>query len=186
MHRLLLAVVVLCAPAWSAAQDGSYRINPGDVLAVSVWGEENLNRQVLVLPDGTMTFPLAGQLQADQKTTTELEREIASRLARYVPDPVVTVAVQNAAGNKIYVVGEVNRPGEFPITRPLDVMQALSLAGGLTAFAGQNGIRVLRREADRQIALPFRYGDVKDGENLESNILLRSGDVIVVPGTSLF
>jgi polysaccharide export outer membrane protein len=101
---------------------------------------------------------------------------------------VVTVAVANAAGNKIYVLGEVNQPGEYPITRPLDVMQALTLAGGLTAYASQNKIKVLRREGtdEEQVVYPFRYGDVKDGDSMETNIRLRAGDVIIVPGTTLF
>jgi polysaccharide export outer membrane protein len=181
---LLFGIVGLPA----AAQDGSsdYRVNPGDALSVSVFGEENLERQVLVLPDGTISFPLAGQVPAAGQTTGEIERALAQRLERYVPDAAVTVAVQNAAGNKIYVLGEVNRPGEYQITRPLDVMQALSLAGGLTAFASQNGIQILRREGEEQVAQNFRYGDVKEGRNLGTNVRLQSGDVIVVPGTSLF
>jgi polysaccharide biosynthesis/export protein len=142
---------------------------------------------VLVLPDGTMSFPLAGQMEAQGRTTQELEAIITQRLARYIPDAVVTVAVFNAAGNRFYVVGEVNRPGEFQITRPIDVMQALSLAGGLTAFASQNSIRILRREdGGEQVVHPFRYRDVRDGERLETNIQLQAGDVIVVPGTTLF
>jgi polysaccharide export outer membrane protein len=186
MRRLTLALLVFCLPLLAVAQEPAYRINPGDVLGVSVWGEEKLDQQVLVLPDGTISFPLAGQFDAAGRTTTELESAIANRLERFVPNAVVTVAVQNAAGNMVYVLGEVNRPGQYQLARPLDVMQALSLAGGLTAFASQNNIKVLRREGDRQTALPFRYGDVKEGEGLESNIRLRSGDVVVVPGTTLF
>ena len=190
MTRALLALLLFALAALpAAAQDAAssdYRVNPGDALSVSVFGEENLERQVLVLPDGTISFPLAGQVQAAGRTTGELERAIAQRLERFVPDAAVTVAVQNAAGNKIYVLGEVNRPGEYQITRPLDVMQALSLAGGLTAFASQNGIQILRRQGEEQTAHTFRYGDVKEGRNLETNVRLQSGDVIVVPGTSLF
>jgi polysaccharide export outer membrane protein len=186
MHRLILALVITVLPTFAAAQEQPYRINPGDVLGVSVWGEENLDQQVLVLPDGTISFPLAGQIEAVGRTTNELGATIANRLDRFVPNAVVTVAVQNAAGNMVYVLGEVNRPGQYQLARPLDVMQALSLAGGLTAFASQNKIKVLRREGDQQVALPFRYGDVKQGESLDTNIRLRSGDVVVVPGTTLF
>lgn len=182
---LLLGIVGLPAVAQESATS-DYRVNPGDALSVSVFGEENLERQVLVLPDGTISFPLAGQVPAAGQTTGEIERALAQRLERYVPDAAVTVAVQNAAGNKIYVLGEVNRPGEYQITRPLDVMQALSLAGGLTAYASQNGIQILRRQGEEQVAQNFRYGDVKEGRNLATNIRLQSGDVIVVPGTSLF
>jgi polysaccharide export outer membrane protein len=189
MHRIAIAIVVCGIPALAwAQQEAAYQVNPGDVLDVSVWGEENLQRQVLVLPDGMITFPLAGELEAAGRTTRELEATIAEQLERYIPDALVTVAVANAAGNKIYVLGEVNRPGEFPITRPLDVMQALTLAGGLTAYASQNKIKVLRREGtdEEQVVYPFRYGDVKDGDSMETNIRLRAGDVIIVPGTTLF
>jgi polysaccharide biosynthesis/export protein len=187
MRRLIVSLlVVFCLPTLAAAQEGAYQINAGDVLDVSVWGEEDLTRQVLVLPDGTMTVPLAGQMQAEGRTTAELEEEMRQRLARYVPNALVTIGVYNAAGNRFYVTGEVNRPGEYQITRPIDVMQALSLAGGLTAFASQNNIRILRRDGDEQVALPFRYRDVRSGNRLETNIHLQAGDVIVVPGTTLF
>jgi polysaccharide export outer membrane protein len=190
-------VLVLCLVPWlgaaqeagpEASSEGAYRINAGDVLDVSVWGEEDLDRQVLVLPDGMISFPLAGELEAAGRTTREVEATIADRLDRFIPDALVTVAVANAAGNKIYVLGEVNQPGEYPITRPLDVMQALTLAGGLTAYASQNKIKVLRREGtdEEQVVYPFRYGDVKDGDSMETNIRLRAGDVIIVPGTTLF
>lgn len=187
MQRTFVVLILSLVP-WLelAAQEGPYQINPGDVLAVSVWGEENLQHQVLVLPDGRISFPLAGELSAAGHTTRELEVMLAERLERYIPDALVTVAVADAAGNKIYVLGEVNRPGEFRITRPLDVLQALTLAGGLTAYASQNKIKILRREGEEQIVLPLRYGDVRQGESLETNIRLRAGDVIIVPGTTLF
>jgi polysaccharide biosynthesis/export protein len=187
MRRLIVILLVaFCLPAPAFAQQSAYQVNAGDVLDVSVWGEEDLSRQVLVLPDGTMTVPLAGQMQAEGRTTVELEEELRQRLARFVPNAVVTIGVANAAGNRFYVTGEVNRPGEFQITRPIDVMQGLSLAGGLTAFASQNNIRILRREGEEQVALPFRYRDVRSGRNLDTNIQLQAGDVIVVPGTTLF
>ena len=194
MQRVMMTLVLCLAPWLGLAQEpgspapseGAYRINPGDVLDVSVWGEEDLQRQVLVLPDGMITFPLVGEFEAAGRSTREVEQAIAGRLDRFIPDAVVTVAVANAAGNQIYVLGEVNRPGQLPITRPLDVMQALSLAGGLTAYASQNKIKVLRREGEEQVIHPFRYGDVKDGDSLETNIRLQAGDVIIVPGTTLF
>jgi polysaccharide biosynthesis/export protein len=187
MYRLVLTLlVVLGLPSLALAQDGAYRVNAGDLLDVSVWGEEDLSREVLVLPDGTMTIPLAGQMKAEGRTTTELEEELRQRLARYIPDAVITIGVANASGNRFYVVGEVNRPGEFQITRPIDVMQALSIAGGLTAYASQNNITILRRQGGQQVALSFRYRDVRSGNQLETNIQLQAGDVIVVPDSSLF
>lgn len=159
----------------------SYQVLPGDVLHVSVWKEEGLDQEVLVRPDGGFSFPLAGDVNAAGRTVEELRAEITDRLARFIPGLVVTVAVRQINGNKIYVLGQVNTPGEFVMNPRLDVMQALSVAGGTTAFASTNDIFVLRREDGRQVALPFQFNDVVRGRNLEQNIQLESGDVVVVP-----
>lgn len=158
-----------------------YEIQPGDLLHISVWKEEGLDQEVLVRPDGGLSFPLAGDLNAVSKTVEELRREITDRLARFIPNLVVTVAVRQINGNKIYVIGQVNRPGEFVMNPRVDVMQALSIAGGMTAFASANDVFVLRRRDGRQVALPFRFQDVVRGRNLDQNIVLESGDVVVVP-----
>ena len=159
----------------------TYRVQPGDVLFVSVWKETDLQLQVLVRPDGGLSFPLAGDVSASGLTVEALGEEIAKRLRKYIPVAVVTVAVKELGGNRIYVIGKVNRPGEYPFSRPLDVMQALSLAGGATPFASLNDVRVLRRENGRQTSIPFHYGDVERGRNLEQNIELETGVTVVVP-----
>jgi polysaccharide export outer membrane protein len=165
------------------ATEASYRINPGDLLAIFVWNEENLNQEVLVRPDGFINFPLAGEIDATGSTPGELENKLAEALGKYLKDkPTVTASVRQLNGNKIYVIGKVQRPGEYPINRPIDVMQALALGGGLNTYAAENSIKVLRRDAaGKQTAIPFEYGEVKDGDDLETNILLRAGDVVVVP-----
>ena len=106
---------------------------------------------------------------------------LEQRIRKLEPDAVVTVVVKTASGNRVYVIGKVNRPGEFPLIGPIDVMQALSLAGGATPFADTNGIRILRRDGKRQSSIAFRYNDVERGRKLEQNILLQSGDTVVVP-----
>ena len=159
----------------------AYRLQPGDVVTVSVWKEEDLQREVLVRPDGALSFPLAGDLNVNGRTVEELRIDLVERLKRFVPDPVVTVAVKSIGGNRVYVIGKVARPGEFPFSSPIDVMQALSLAGGATPFAQINDIVILRRDNTGQRALPFRYGDVERGRNLQQNFLLKSGDTVVVP-----
>ncbi|MGJ0490816.1 MULTISPECIES: polysaccharide biosynthesis/export family protein [Methylobacter] len=165
-----------------ALANDNYRLNPGDKLEITVWEEEKLKQNVVVLPDGTVSFPLVGHVAAAGKTTEELVSLLRERLRKFIPDSEVNVRLLAAAGNMIYVTGEVAHPGAFVMTRPTDVMQALSMAGGLTEFAKKNSIIVLRREADGQAkSFPFEYGDVEDGENIESNILLQSGDTIVAP-----
>ena len=125
---------------------------------------------------------LAGRVTAAGKTTEELTSLLRERLSKFIPDAEINVRLLSAEGNMIYVTGEVAHPGAFVMKRPTNVMQALSMAGGLTAFAKKNSIIVLRNQTDgRSKSLPFEYGDVEDGENIESNILLQTGDTIVVP-----
>lgn len=158
-----------------------YEVQPSDVLQVSVWREPELTQQVLVRPDGAFSFPLAGDISAVGKTVEELRLELIERLGRYIPDLVVTVTVLEIRGNKIYVIGQVNQPGEFIVNPRVDVMQALSLAGGTTPFASPSEIFVLRRDNGQQRRLPFNFDAVLRGRDLEQNVLLRTGDVVVVP-----
>ena len=158
-----------------------YRLHAGDVLQVTVWKETDLQADVLIRPDGGMSFPLAGEIHAAGQTVEELTKTLETRIRKYVPDAVLTVSVKSIVGNQVFVIGKVNKPGEFPLNGPLDVMQALSLAGGATPFANTNGIRILRRSADHQTAIQFHYGAVEHGRKLDQNILLQSGDTVVVP-----
>ena len=158
-----------------------YLIQPGDVLEVSVWREEYLERQVSVQPDGMISFPLVGVLRAAGHDVQQLQQEVAERLSQYIPDPVVTVSIKDIRGNRIYVIGQVQRPGHFVMNPTIDVVQALALAGGTTPFASLNDIKILRRSGDRMTSIEFRYGDVEKGRNLQQNIILQSGDVIIVP-----
>ena len=166
---------------------GSYRLNPGDVIEISVWKEPELQREVLLLPDGNIAFPLVGTVQAAGRTPDEIQAEVEERLTRFFPEPVVTVSILRVAGNKLYVTGQVNQPGQFTVDQPVDVLQAIALAGGLTAFADEDDIYVLRRDQDgSQSAIAFDYDDVTDGSDLSSNIVLQQGDVVVVPTAGLF
>jgi len=168
-----------------AAEDSKpvdhYEIQPGDVLGVSVWKEEDLIQEVIVRPDGQITFPLVGEAKAAGNSIENLRLLISERLKKYIPDPVVTVSVRQLAGNTIYVLGKVNRPGVFPIVRNVDVMQALSLAGGTSTYAALNDIKILRRENGQLRALSFKYAEVEKGKRLEQNVVLQAGDVVVVP-----
>ena len=184
---LLAAIVVLFASA-ATAQDAasrgpseSYLIQPGDLLEISVWREEYLEREVAVQPDGKISFPLAGVVQAAGGTVDEVQVKVSQRLAQFFPDPVVTVSIKEIRGNTIYILGQVQRPGQFIMNPIIDVMQALALAGGTTPFAELNDIKILRRTGNRQSLIEFRYADIARGRNLQQNIILQSGDVIIVP-----
>ncbi len=187
-----LAIGATSAIAQETATESGYRINGGDLLHISVYGEENLNQDVAVQPDGGIAFPLVGNLDARGLTLKELQGKIATSLrdSQYFPnltDNEVTVSMVKATGNSVSVVGQVNQPGTFAFDTQLDVMQALSLAGGLTPFASKSKIKILRRDdAGKQAAIPFDYSEVEDGEQLEKNIVLRGGDVVVVPQAGLF
>jgi polysaccharide biosynthesis/export protein len=163
-----------------------YRLNPGDVLRVSVWREEGLERELLVQPDGTISFPLAGQVEAVGRTAGELEADLAAQLERFIPGPVVTVELIEARGNLVYVMGEVNSPGAFQLGRPTTVMQVLSQAGGFTPFAGRGRIKIIRTANGEKTTIPFNYKDVARGRDGSENIVLKAGDVVVVPGGALF
>ncbi len=158
-----------------------YTVRPADILEISVWKDENLQREVLVRPDGGISFPLVGDIKAQGKSVEEIRLEVARRLKRYIPNPVVTVVVKEILGNRVYVIGKVNEPGEFVVGRYVDVMQALSMAGGTATFASVNDIKILRRVGNKQTAIPFRYSDIEKGRKLEQNIILQDGDVVVVP-----
>jgi len=181
----LSALLALQAIAPVFAQDADterYAVQPGDTLEVSVWREEDLHRDVLVRPDGLFSFPLVGDIDANNKTVSQLTGEVAQRLQRFISDPVVTVTVKSIDGNKIYLLGQVNTPGAFVVNPRVDVMQALSLAGGTTPFASLNDIVIVRRNLDgSQRAMKFKYKDVERGRDLEQNILLESGDIVIVP-----
>ena len=174
---ILLLAVLLCA---GPAAGETYKLQPGDILEVSVWKEPDLERDVLVTPDGTIAFPLVGGVDASKMSVEQLSREIASKLEKYIPDPVVTVSLKQMLGNRIYVLGKVNKPGEFVINRNVDVLQALSMAGGFNPFADSDDIQVLRRQDGKQTSMPFSYSAVEKGDLAQNRILL-PGDVILVP-----
>lgn len=176
------AVAAPPAPSTGPVADAQYTVKPGDMLQVSVWKEPDLQGPVLVRPDGMFSFPLAGQMDARNKTVSELQQELTTKLKKFISDPVVTVSIQEIKGNKVYVIGQVQKPGDFVVNPRVDVMQALSMAGGTTPFAALGDIMILRRnDVGQQQALPFKYTDVVRGRNLQQNIMLQAGDVVVVP-----
>jgi polysaccharide biosynthesis/export protein len=182
--RLLLlgsAAYFGCIASLHAQATAGYTVKPGDTLEISVWKEPDLQRTVLVRPDGQFSFPLVGEVDARNKTVAELNKTVSDRLTKYISDAVVTISVQEIKGNKIFVLGQVNKPGEFIVNPSVNIMQALSMAGGMTPFAATNDIIVLRGQGAQQKGMAFRYNDVVRGRSLDTNIELLSGDIVVVP-----
>ncbi len=168
------------------ASDSDYTVRAGDVLQITVWREENLDREVIVLPDGTIDFPLIGSFNAQGLTPAQLQSTIKAKLHSLIPGASVAVLVKATLGHTVSVIGQVQKPGEIIMGHKLTVMQALSQAGGLTPYASEGRIIVLRTVDGKQTSIEFPYDDIVSGDNLEKNFVLNPGDVIVVPTASLF
>jgi polysaccharide export outer membrane protein len=174
-----------CASGLTASDipvtDQAYLLGPEDVLKISVWKDEHLTQETVVRPDGMITFPLIGEVPAAGRTVEDVRNDIAKRLVKFIPTPNVTVTVVKVLSYRIYVLGRVNKPGEYLVGHHTDVLQALSMAGGLTPYASENDIKIMRRSGGNQQAFLFRYGDVQKGKDLKQNVLLQRGDVVMVP-----
>jgi polysaccharide export outer membrane protein len=188
---LALLPALACAPRMStlaeaqatAAQvvEEKYKLGPEDVIEVSVWKEPDLTKQITISPDGKIYYPLIGDVQVAGKTVKQVREEVSKRLEKFVTDAQVSIILLKTQYYKIYVVGKVNKPGEFLVGRPANVMQALAMAGGLTPFASPSKIVILRKVGGAEQTLPFDYKTVSKGDFLEQNITLLPGDVVVVP-----
>jgi polysaccharide export outer membrane protein len=169
------------AAAAATPEQDKYLLGPEDALEISVWKEPDLTKQLVVRPDGKISYPLIGEVQAAGLTVKQLQAAISKRLTKYVTDAHVTVILLKAQNYEVYVTGKVNRPGNFMIGRPINVMQAIAMAGGLTPFASPGSIMVLRTTDGKEEVFPFNYKEVAQGEFLEQNRTLLPGDVVVVP-----
>ena len=168
-------------PQRGATEDPNYVIGPQDLIDVNVWKETDISRTVPVRPDGKISLPLLNDVQAAGLTPTQLGAQITASLKKFVTDPQVTVIVTAINSQRIYVLGEVTRPGAFPLLPGTTVLRGLSSAGGFTQFAKMKGIYVLRLENGKQVKYPFNYKDVVSGKHSEQDIVLKAGDTIVVP-----
>ena len=186
----LFLPVLICANAGllsGAEEEGVFGrgphfvLGPEDVLEISVWNYETLTRQVVVRPDGKISFPLIGDIRAQGRTVEELRQALEEKIKAFVQDAPVTVVVVEAGSPKVYVIGKVVNPGVYIMGKALRVMQVLAMAGGATPFADKDEILIIRESHGRQIALKFNYGKVANGRDLEKNIHLKPGDTVVVP-----
>jgi polysaccharide export outer membrane protein len=191
--RRLAVFLTLLTLFLGTADAQTYRIQPGDTLGIVVWQDEKLNRDVLVGPDGMISFPLAGRIRAGGATVEAVEKALARGLKKlYTTELDVSVAIRSLAqeeeetGRVIYVTGEVKAPGKFEIKTPTTVLQAIALSGGVTEFAAQRRIQVIRKIKQREVVYTFNYSKYERGKDLEGNIYLRAGDVVVIPEGGLF
>lgn len=161
----------------AAVDSGSYKVESPDILNVRVWHEPDFSGVYSVHPDGKITIPLIGDVQAGEKTPVEIEKTLKEALANYVKNPLVTVTVQDVLSKRYYMDGEINRPGEYALISPTTVLEAISKAGGLAGFANPKKIYILRGDQ----RLKFNYKDVIHGKNLAQNIQLQPGDHVVTP-----
>jgi polysaccharide biosynthesis/export protein len=168
---------------WSAkSQSSDYRIGAGDVIEVATWKEPDLSRkEVLVRVDGKISFPLVGDIPAAGMTPAELTETIQKGLTNYVTTPVVTVTVTNPGSQKVYILGEVMKTGEYPLFKSLTVLQAFALAGGFTQWAAKDEIILLRKEGGKEKIYKINYKDIVRGRESENNLALQANDTIVVP-----
>jgi polysaccharide biosynthesis/export protein len=164
-----------------ATNNPNYLIGADDELNVSIWREPDISRSVPVRPDGKISLPLVNDVQAVGLTPMQLGAEITTRLKKFIADPQVTIIVARINSQRIFILGEVPRAGAYPMLPNMTVLGALSLAGGVTPFAKQSKIHVLRVEDGKQQNLPFSYKDAIHGLHPEQNIILKPGDTIVVP-----
>ena len=177
--------ILFAALAWigltGQAVSADYTLHAGDQIQVSVWGEETLDRDLIVLPDGSITFPLAGRIEVEGLTSTEVEARIAEGLNEAIPDPDVTIIIKAVSGNRVYVLGKVNKPGAYVLEAAMTTSQILSLAGGFERFADTGSIRILRNQDGKQTTIKFNYGRLFSGKGSQEDIPLQAGDVILVP-----
>lgn len=178
----IVALLLFAAQAGAASTD-AFLLGPGDVLEVSVWGDDVLTRpNVIVRPDGMVSFPLIGDVKAAGNTIEELRKEFEKRIRVFVSDAPVTIMLQQLGSPQVFIVGKVNRPGVYLMSGQTTVLQALALAGGMTPYAESDEILVVRTGKDgKQRYLPFDYTKAIAGDGLEQNIALKPGDTLLVP-----
>jgi polysaccharide export outer membrane protein len=174
-------LLLLLSQAWASVPQGTYKVGPGDVLEVSVWGHETLKREIVVPPDGVLSFPLIKELDVRGMDVSAIRESVTAKLSPFVPDATVTVILLKSQSLAAYVIGKVNRPGPYPTNLDTTVMQILSMAGGFTPFASPDKIFILRQLDGKPQKIAFDYNQELNGKNLDQDIVLQRGDVVVVP-----
>jgi polysaccharide export outer membrane protein len=178
----VLAGAAMLSGTLHAQTVADYKVHPGDKLIVGVYDDPKLlPQEITVAPDGKISYPMVGVITVGGKTVEQIRTEMEAKLKKYISDPIATVIVTDVKGNVVYVIGQVTKPGSMTMNPTINVLQALSIAGGGNPYAKLDGIIVIRSTGGTQRVLPFRYGQVASGKDLQQNIELESGDVVVVP-----
>lgn len=172
---------IAAAAAKGVTAPPDYVIGPDDQLAILFWRDKDISGDVTVRPDGKISLPLLNDIQAAGLTPDQLREKIVDEAKRYIDDPNATVVVKGINSLKVFITGQVAKPGPYPLTSPTTVLQLISTAGGLNEYAKEKGIMIMRTENGRQTAMHFNYKDVVRGKNLKQNILLKPGDTVIVP-----
>ena len=159
----------------------SYVIGPDDVLAIVYWRDKEMSTEARVRPDGRIAIPLINEVLAAGLTPEALQQKITEESTKFMEDASITVVVKEINSLKVFITGEVNKPGPYPLTSATTVIQLISQAGGLKEYANSKNILIMRKEADRQVSLKFNYREVASGKNLKQNIDLKPGDTVIVP-----
>jgi polysaccharide biosynthesis/export protein len=185
-NRLGAAAAVAALALWCAGAHAQalpdYKLHAGDKLMVGVYDDPKmLPQEITVTPDGKISYPMVGVLSVGGKTVEQVRSEFETKLKKYISDPIAILMVTEAKGNVVYVIGQVTKPGAIVMNPTINVLQALSIAGGGNPYAKLDGIIVIRGAGAAQRVLPFHYGQVSSGRDLAQNIDLESGDVVVVP-----
>ncbi len=185
MKRFLFYIFILFVLIFinsnALAAESAYHIGPGDILEISVWKDESLTREVVVPPDGFISFPLVAEINTNGLTITGLRAIITKKISEYIPDAFVTVMLKQINSLKAYVIGKVNKPGIYNIDMETTVIQILAMAAGLNPYASESNIFILRHQNGTNVKIPFNYKEILKGKNLKQNILIQRGDVIVIP-----
>ena len=169
------------APSGGVTTPPDYVIGPDDVLTIVFWREKDLSSEAAVRPDGMISLPLLNEIAAAGLTPEQLRLKLTEQAAQYIEEPTVTVQVKQINSRKVFITGQIAKPGPYPLAGPTTVLQLIATAGGVLEYADSKKISIMRVVNGRQTSLPFNYGDVERGKNLEQNILLKPGDTILVP-----
>lgn len=175
---ILHCVLLITVTSVNAADQAHYQLHQGDKLDISVWGDKTLSKELRILPDGSISFPLVGRVVVAGKSSTEVEKSLASKLKKYLPEPEVTVIVIATEGSRVYVLGKVKKPGPIALTGPMTILHALSIAGGFDKFADLDSVKILKKDNKIQLV---DYSRLLQGKDLHTNYLLSADDTILVP-----